>query len=143
MSFLDKMKKKAEELELDKKAKDLQEAATAAAKQAREKAGDLTAQNRERIDGYVETAATTVDSKTDGKYTDKVAKAKQAVGKGVDKVAEGSPSTPQSTTTPPPAGSPAAEADSSGPSTFPLDPDAPRPPVPGEPGATPPPPDGL
>ncbi|GAA2159444.1 hypothetical protein FHX52_3711 [Humibacillus xanthopallidus] len=143
MSFLDKMKKKAEELELDKKAKELQEAATTAAKQAREKAGDLTAQNREKIDGYVEKAATTIDAKTDGKYADKVAKAKQTVGKGVDKVAEGSPSTSQSTSTPPPAGSPAAEADSPNHATFPVDPDAPRPPVPGEPGATPPPPHGV
>ncbi len=98
MSFLDKMKKKAEELELDKKAKDLQAAATTAAKQAREKAGDFTAENRDKIDGYVEKAATTIDTKTDGKYADKVAKAKQHVGKGVDKVAEGSPTHPRDCT---------------------------------------------
>jgi hypothetical protein len=151
MSFLDRMKKKAQELELDKKAKDLQEAAATAARQAREKAGDFTAENRSKIDGYVEKAATTIDAKTEGKYADKVAQAKQTVGKGVDKVAEGSPSTAQSTSTPPPAGSPtpspagssAAETDSPSPSTFPVDPDAPRPPVPGEPGATPPPPRGV
>ena len=143
MSFLDKMKKKAEELELDKKAKELQEAATAAARQARERAGDLTAQNREKIDGYVEKAATTIDTKTEGKYADKVAKAKETVAKGVDKVAEGSPSTPRSTSTPPPAGEPAAQGDSPRGSTFPVDPDAPRPPAPGGPGATPPPPQGV
>ena len=137
MSFLDKMKKKAEELELDKKAKDLQQAAAAAAKQARGKAGDLTAQNREKIDGYVEKAATTIDTKTDGKYADKVARAKQTVGKGVDKVAEGSPSSRRSTSTPPPAGSPAGEPDSSDDAPFPLDPDAPHPPVPGQPGDNP------
>jgi hypothetical protein len=137
------MKKKAQELELDKKAKDLQEAAATAARQAREKAGDFTAENRSKIDGYVEKAATTIDAKTEGKYADKVAQAKQTVGKGVDKVAEGSPSTAQSTSMPPPAGSSAAETDSPSPSTFPVDPDAPRPPVPGEPGATPPPPRGV
>ena len=143
MSFLDKMKKKAEELELDKRARELQEAATTAARQAREKAGDLTAQNREKIDGYVEKAATTIDTKTEGKYADKVAKAKATVAKGVDKVAEGSPSTPRSTSTPPPAGEPAAQSDSPVMSTFPVDPDAPRPPDSGEPGATPPPPHGV
>ena len=151
MSFLDKMKKKAEELELDKKAKDLQAAATTAAKQAREKAGDYTAENRSKIDGYVEKAATTIDTKTDGKYADKVAKAKEQVGKGVDKVAEGSPGAPGATGTAPtsgppmgtPMGSPVAEPDSAAAPTFPVDPDAPQPPAPGAPGATPPPPHGM
>ena len=151
MSFLDKMKKKAEELELDKKAKDLQAAATTAAKQAREKAGDYTAENRSKIDGYVEKAATTIDTKTDGKYADKVAKAKEQVGKRVDKVAEGSPNATGApgtapTTGPPmgtPMGSPVAEPDSAAAPTFPVDPDAPQPPAPGAPGATPPPPHGM
>ena len=148
MSFLDKMKKKAEELQLDKKAKDLQAAATTAAKQAREKAGDFTAENRHKIDGYVDKAATTIDTKTDGKYADKVAKAKAHVGKGVDKVAEGSPSAPGTapTTGQPmgtPMGSPVPEADSPDVATFPVDPDAPQPPAPGAPGATPPPPQGM
>jgi hypothetical protein len=146
MSFLDKMKKKAEELELDKKAKDLQEAATLAAKQAREKAGDFTAGNRDKIDGYVEKAATTIDAKTDGKYADKVAKAKQTVGKGVDKVAEGAPGGPGAaggTAPSPTMGSPVAETDSPTVPTFPVDPDAPTPPAPGTPGTTPPPPHGM
>ena len=152
MSFLDKMKKKAEELELDKKAKDLQAAATTAAKQAREKAGDFTAENRDKIDGYVEKAATTIDTKTDGKYADKVAKAKQHVGKGVDKVAEGSPaharrarhrSRPRGPPMGTPMGSPVPEADSPAAPTFPVDPEAPQPPAPGAPGATPPPPHGV
>jgi hypothetical protein len=140
MSFLDKMKKKAEELELDKKAKDLQAAATTAAKQARVKAGDFTTENRGKIDGYVEKAATTIDTKTDGKYADKVAKAKQHVGKGVDKVAEGSPRTTGSTPT---TGSPVGETDSPATPIFPVDPDAPQPPAPGAPGSTPPPPRGV
>ena len=140
MSFLDKMKKKAEELQLDKKAKDLQAAATTAAKQAREKAGDFTAENRGKIDGYVEKAATTIDTKTEGKYADKVAKAKQHVGKGVDKVAEGCPRTRGGNRTP---GWPVGDADSPASPTFPVDPDAPRPPAPGAPGPTPPPPHGV
>ena len=131
MSFLDKMKKKAEELELDKKAKDLQAAATAAAKQAREKAGDYTAENRHKIDGYVEKAATTIDAKTDGKYADKVAKAKVQVAKGVDKVAEGKPERPL------------PQTDSAPEATFPVDPDAPRPPTTDTPGDTSPRPYGT
>jgi len=146
MSFLDKMKKKAEELELDKKAKGLQATATAAAKQARVKASDYTAENRDKIDGYVEKAATTIDTKTDGKYADKVAKAKHHVGKGVDKVAEGSPSTPGTTpTTGQPMGTPmqppVPAPDSSAAPVFPVDPDSPAPPTPPapySPGAPPP-----
>ena len=94
MSFLDNLKKKAEELDLETKAKQLQETATQAAKQAREKAGDYAAQNREKIDGYVETATTKIDEKTEGKYADKVAKVKEQVGRGVDKIAEGHTSGP-------------------------------------------------
>ncbi|MCU1536318.1 MAG: hypothetical protein JWP82_669, partial [Humibacillus sp.] len=117
MSFLDKMKKKAEELELDKKAKDLQEAATKAATQAREKAGDYAAGNRDKIDSYVDKAATTIDAKTQGKYADHVAKARQGVGKGVDKLAESAPRTGT-------GGAPLADPTVDSP--FPLDPEAPR-----------------
>jgi hypothetical protein len=56
----------------------------------KQKAGDLAAGNRDKIDTYVDKAATTIDAKTQGKYADTVAKARQGVGKGVDKMAEGS-----------------------------------------------------
>ncbi len=158
MSFLDKMKKKAEELELDKKAKELQTAATNAASQAREKAGDYAAGNRDKIDSYVDKAATTIDSKTQGKYTDQVAKARQGVGKGVDKLAEGAPRTgpggaavtdatvdqtdpvdplsdptidPSDRSTWPVADAPTPTVEHGTETPFPIDPDAPRPPAPG------------
>ena len=89
MSFLDKLKQKADELDLETKAKQLQEAATQAAKQAQQKAGDFTAENREKIDGYVERASSAIDEKTHGKYHDQVAKVRAGVDKGIDKVAEG------------------------------------------------------
>ena len=89
MSFLDKLKRKAEELDLDTKARQLQEAATQAAKQAQQKAGEFTTENREKIDGYVDAASSTIDEKTHGKYADTVAKVRAGVDKGIDKVAEG------------------------------------------------------
>ena len=124
MSLMDKLKKKAEELDLETKAKQLQDAATQAAKQAREKAGDYTAQNREKIDGYVETATTKIDEKTEGKYADKVAKVKEHVGRGVDKVAEGHASGPSTATG---AAAAAGATDVTGGEPFPVDPDAPAP----------------
>lgn len=124
MSFLDKLKKKAEDLDLETKAKQLQEAATQAAAQAREKAGDFAAENREKIDGYVETASAKIDEKTEGKYADKVAKVREQVDRGVDKVAEGhGPGTGAAGAAGTAAG--AAGATTSG--VFPVDPDAPEP----------------
>ncbi|MFM6847890.1 MAG: antitoxin [Terrabacter sp.] len=118
MSFLDKLKKKAEELDLETKAKHLQERAAEAAKQAREKAGDFAVENREKIDGYVETAAAKIDEKTEGKYADKLAKVKEQVGHGVDKVAEGHRSGPSTETG---AAAAAGATDVTGGAPYPLD----------------------
>jgi hypothetical protein len=124
MSFMDKLKKKAEELDLETKARQLQESATQAAKQARVKAGDYAAQNREKIDGYVETATTKIDEKTEGKYADKVAKVREHVDRGVDKVAEGHTSGPTTATG---AAAAAGATDVTGGEPFPVDPEAPAP----------------
>ncbi|OFE14188.1 hypothetical protein BA895_11215 [Humibacillus sp. DSM 29435] len=85
------MKKKAEELDLENKAKHLQEAATHAAHQARDKAGELATDNRDKIDSALGKASTAIDQRTEGKYSDKIAKARDQINKGVDKVAEGDP----------------------------------------------------
>src|SRR6478736_1915271 len=124
MSFMDKLKKKAEELDLETKARQLQESATQAAKQARVKAGDFAVENREKIDGYVETATTKIDEKTEGKYADKVAKVREHVDRGVDKVAEGHTSGPTTATGPAAA---AGATDVTGGEPFPVDPEAPAP----------------
>ena len=124
MSFLDKMKKKAEELDLETKAKHLQEAATQAAHQARDKAGELATENRDKIDTAIGKASTAIDERTEGKYSDKIAKAKVQINKGVDKVAEGDRSAPEA------AGSGPGETASAGdgPTTDPVTPaDAPTP----------------
>ena len=89
MSFMDKMKQKAEELDLEAKAKKLQETATQAAHQARGKAGELATEHRDKIDGVIGKASAAVDEHTEGKYSDKIGKAKDQIHKGVDKVAEG------------------------------------------------------
>jgi hypothetical protein len=132
MSFMDKLKKKAEELDLETKAKHLQEQASAAAKQAREKAGDFAAENREKIDGYVDTATAKIDAKTEGKYADKVAKVKEQVGRGVDKLAEGHTSGPTTATG---AAAAAGATDVTGGEPYPVDPESP---VSGSPVAGPP-----
>src|SRR4051812_19028658 len=124
MSFLDRLKKKAEELDLETKARQLQEAATQAAKQGREKAGDFAVENRDKINGYVETATTKIDEKTEGKYADKVAKVREHVDRGVGKVAEGHASGPSTATGPAAA---AGATDVTGGAPFPPAPGAPAP----------------
>ena len=59
--------------------------------QAKEKAGDLAVRTASR--SRVVDKAAKIDEKTEGKYADKIAKAKEQVTKGVDKVAEGTPGT--------------------------------------------------
>lgn len=88
MSMFDKLKQKAAELGLPEKTEQLQEAATKAAHQAKEKAGDLAEQNRDKVTGALDKATQVIDEKTDGKYHNQVTKATGAVSKGVDKLAE-------------------------------------------------------
>lgn len=91
MSFLDKLKHKAEELDLPTKANQLADQAKEAAQQAKEKAGELAHENRGRIEDLADKAGHAIDERTGGKYADKIAKAKEQVTRGVDKVAEGRP----------------------------------------------------
>src|SRR3954468_15424995 len=124
MSFLDRLKKKAEQLDLETKARQLQEAATQAAKQGREKAGELAVENRDKINGYVETATTKIDEKTQGRYADKAAQVREHVDRGVGKVAGGHPSAPPAATGP---AAPAGGTDVTGGEPFPVDPESPAP----------------
>lgn len=96
MSFTDKIKAKAEELDLKSKAAKAQEVAQKAAHQAAEKAGELADKHGDKVTAQAgkiaDKAATAVDAKTGGKYSDKIEKAKGAVvdgvAKGTDKLAE-------------------------------------------------------
>ncbi len=92
MTFMDKLKGKAEELDLQGKADRLADAATTAAQQAREKAGEVADENRDKVERVLDKAGAAIDGRTEGKYAIKVATAKQQVSKGVDKLAAQRPS---------------------------------------------------
>jgi len=91
MTFMDKLKSKAEQLDLQGKADRLADAATKAAQQAREKAGELADENRDKVESVLDKAGAAIDERTEGKYATKVARAKQQVSKGVDKLAQQRP----------------------------------------------------
>lgn len=62
-----------------------------AAHQAKEKAGKLAHDNRDKIAGALGKLTSVIDKKTQGKYHDKLAKAQDAALKGADKLAEQRP----------------------------------------------------
>ncbi|MEO7059840.1 MAG: Rv0909 family putative TA system antitoxin [Lapillicoccus sp.] len=116
MGFMDKVKQKAEEYDLQGKAEQFADAVEKTTKDAVEKAGELAHDNRDKVASGLDKAGAKFDEQTDGKYHDKVARAKEQVSKGVDKLAERRPDA----ATPPPATGPA-----SGPTAAPAPQDTP------------------
>jgi hypothetical protein len=106
MSFFDdvsrKVKQKAEEWDVQGKAEKLAAEVDKVAHEAKDKAAELADENRGKIRENLDKAGAKIDARTEGKYADKVAKAKDTVVGGVDKLAEQRPggSTPPGTTTP-------------------------------------------
>jgi ElaB/YqjD/DUF883 family membrane-anchored ribosome-binding protein len=106
MSFLDdvsrKVKQKAEEWDVQGKAEKLAAEVDKVAHEAKDKAAELADDNRGKIRENLDKAGAKIDERTEGKYADKVAKAKETVAGGVDKLAEQRPGgpVPPGTTTP-------------------------------------------
>jgi hypothetical protein len=88
MGFIDKVKQKAEEYDLQGKAEQFADAVEKTTKDAVEKAGEVAHDNRGKVTSGLDKVGDRIDQRTDGKYHDKVAKAKNQVTKGVDKLAE-------------------------------------------------------
>ncbi len=108
----DQIKAKIDELDLDTKITQVKEQAEKAFHQVKEQAGTFLAENREKVDEIIEKATTVIDEKTEGKYHDKVSKAKASFASGLDKLAaeartgestEASATTATATTFPAPA----------------------------------------
>lgn len=76
-----------------------------AAQQAKEKAGKLAHENRDKFAGVLGKLTSKIDEKTQGKYHDKLEKAQDAALKGADKLAEQRPDSGDGDTPiPPPPG---------------------------------------
>jgi hypothetical protein len=95
MSFFDdvtrKVKQKAVEWDVQGKAEKIAAELDKAAHDAKDKAAEYADENRGRIREGLDKAGASIDERTDGKYADKVAKAKSKVSEGVDKLAEQRP----------------------------------------------------
>lgn len=87
----DQLKTKIDELDLDTKITQVKEQAEKAFQQVKEQAGNLLHENREKVDEIIEKATTAIDEKTEGKYHDKVSKAKASFASGLDKIEDARP----------------------------------------------------
>ncbi|KAB7743923.1 hypothetical protein GA707_10630 [Nostocoides sp. F2B08] len=84
----EQLKTKIDELDLDAKLAQLAESAGAVLAQAKVQAGSLVHENRAKVDEIIEKASAAIDEKTEGKYHDKVAKAKASFAVGLDRIEE-------------------------------------------------------
>lgn len=95
MGFIDEMtakaKAKAEEWDVQGKAEKLASEVEKVAHEAKDKAAQLADENRDKVAGALDKAGAKLDERTEGKYGDKIRKAKEQVNKGVVKLAEQRP----------------------------------------------------
>ena len=82
----EQLKAKIDDLDLDTKIAQVKEQAEKAFQQVKEQAGTLLHDNREKVDELIEKATSVIDEKTEGKYHDKVSKAKASFTSGLDKL---------------------------------------------------------
>jgi hypothetical protein len=88
MNVNDQLKAKIDEIDVDAKLTQLGETAAAIMQTAKEQAASLIQDNRAKVDELIEKATSAIDEKTEGKYHDKVVKAKASFVTGLDKLQE-------------------------------------------------------
>lgn len=106
--FADRLVAAAKELGLPDKTEEVIRKADEFVSDAVASAGTFTEERREKISEFLDKAEHAIDERTDGKYADKVAKARAQAEKGIDKIAE--------------QRRPATEGASAATSTYPTDP---------------------
>ena len=131
MSFIDdvsrKVKQMAEEWDVQAKAEKFVAEVDKVAHEAKDKAAGYADDNRGKIREGLDKAGAKIDERTEGRYSDKVAKAKDKVTEGVDKLAEQRPGGPTPPTTATGSGSASGGASATGASAYSTQPYAPEP----------------
>ena len=88
MTINDTLKAKIDELDLDRRLEELTVVTQKAFEEAKGQLGSLAYDNRLKVDEWLHKATDAFDAKTEGKYSDKVAKFSASIEDLVDKVAE-------------------------------------------------------
>ena len=104
MTFGDDMKRKADEVHLQDKAKDFGDAVSELVKAAVGMVGGFAAENREKVDGALDKAQETVAGNLSGRSADKVTKVRSQVDRGLDKLADQGDKAARPTSTETPTG---------------------------------------
>jgi hypothetical protein len=94
MSINETLKQKIDELDLDRRADELVEQAQQALTTARERAGSLADEHGDEVRTWIDRAATTIDSRTDGRWSEQVGRVREQLSTGIDRLAERDGSSP-------------------------------------------------
>ena len=84
----DALKGKLDELDLERHLSDLIAQAEDVVVRSVERAGELTHEHRDQIEGLLDRAGHAVDSRTEGRYADRLERLRSQLDRGVDKLAE-------------------------------------------------------
>ncbi len=114
MAFADDMKKKIDELELEKRLKELVTETDKKTSEAVEKAGGLAHERRDEIAGWIDKATGRINEQTKGQYGDKVEKVRTGLLSSLEKLAAKRKMTPVAEIDAPDAGGSATDAQASG-----------------------------
>ncbi len=88
MSITEDLKNKAEEVDLQAKAKDLGDAVAEVVKAAFGAVAEYAQTNREKVDQAFDKAEHLIDDRTGGKHAETVGKVRSQLDKGMDKLSE-------------------------------------------------------
>ena len=88
MSINETLKQKIDELDLDRRADELVEQAQQALATARERAGSLADEHGDEVRTWIDRAATTIDSRTDGRWSEQVGRVREQLSTGIERLAE-------------------------------------------------------
>ena len=87
----EQLKARIDQIDFDTKIAQVREGAAKAFGQIKEQAGSLLEGNRTKVDEVIVKATSAFDDKTEGKYHDKVEKARASFASGLDKIQDASP----------------------------------------------------
>jgi hypothetical protein len=87
------LKDKLDELEVERHLAELAAQAEEAVVRGVARAGAMTHDNRDRIEGFLDRAGEAVDRRTEGKYADQIVRVRSQLDRGVEKLAEKRPGT--------------------------------------------------
>lgn len=82
------LKKKIDELDLDRRFNELAESAEQVVVRALDTAADYARDHREDMDRLLTRASTAIDERTEGRYADKVTLVREQLDRGVEKLTE-------------------------------------------------------